>query len=65
MQEESVIYNVWPSDCNKKNKDFQSEIHDKSGESDKNQQRGRQNNNSGDSRLNREGWNVYINHLQS
>ena len=49
IQEESVICNVWPSDCKKKNKDYQSEIHDQSGESDKHQESGRQHDNSGDS----------------
>ena len=35
-----------------------SELYDKSGEPDKNQESGRQHIKSGDSRLNREGWNV-------
>ena len=48
----------------KKNKDYQSEIHDQSGESDKHQESGRQHDNSGDSRSNRDSWNVYINHHQ-
>ena len=48
IQEESVVCNVWPSDC-KKDKDCQSEIHDQSGESDKYQESGRQQDNSGDS----------------
>lgn len=48
----------------KNNKDYQSEIHDQSGESDKHQESGRQHDNSGDSRSNQDSWNVYMNHLQ-
>ena len=53
-----------PQIAKKKNKDYQSEIHDQSGESDKHQESGRQHDNSGDSRSNRDSWDVYVNHLQ-